>query len=52
LALWLGSYRSHGFFFTIPASFNLRVVLNRPFVFLIREKTTGTILFLGQLMKP
>ncbi|MGV3503253.1 MAG: serpin family protein [Adhaeribacter sp.] len=28
------------------------MVLNRPFVFLIREKTTGTILFLGQLMKP
>ena len=30
----------------------LPVLVNRPFVFLIREKSTNAILFIGQLMEP
>ena len=29
-----------------------RIVVNRPFVFAIRERATGTILFLGVMMDP
>jgi serine protease inhibitor len=33
-----------------PDSFH--VVLNRPFVFLVRENATGALLFVGALMDP
>jgi len=33
-----------------PDSFHL--VLNRPFVFLVRENATGALLFAGALMDP
>jgi serine protease inhibitor len=28
------------------------IIVNRPFVFAIRERTSGTILFLGRIMNP
>jgi serine protease inhibitor len=37
---------------TILTGYIPSVIIDRPFVFLIREKSTGTILFLGQLMNP
>ena len=30
----------------------VRVTVNRPFIFLIRDKATGTVLFLGRVMNP
>ncbi|MEN7548311.1 serpin family protein [Rapidithrix thailandica] len=33
-------------------SINLPVMINRPFVFLIREKHSGSVLFAGKLMDP
>jgi len=27
-------------------------VVNRPFIFVLREKSTGTILFIGKIMNP
>ena len=31
---------------------DVRIKLNRPFIYIIREKTTGTILFLGHFVNP
>ena len=28
------------------------VTVNRPFIFLIRDRDTGTVLFLGRVMNP
>jgi serine protease inhibitor len=28
------------------------LLIDRPFIFLIREKTTGTILFVGRVVNP
>ncbi len=30
----------------------LRLILDRPFIYLIRDRETGTILFLGRLLDP
>ena len=33
-------------------SLPIRVTVNRPFIFLIRDRPTGTVLFLGRVMNP
>jgi serine protease inhibitor len=37
---------------TVPSSDPPTIKIDRPFVFLIREKSSNAIIFLGQLMKP
>ncbi len=32
------------------SSFNMR--MDRPFVFVIRERTSGTLLFMGKIVEP
>ena len=35
-----------------PAKEPIPVTVNRPFIFLIRDRATGTVLFLGRVMNP
>jgi serpin B len=37
---------------TIAQSYSTPILIDRPFVFLIREKSSNVILFIGQLMNP
>ncbi|KAA5547472.1 serpin family protein [Adhaeribacter rhizoryzae] len=37
---------------TVPTSAPPTIMIDRPFIFLIREKSTNAIIFMGQLMSP
>ena len=37
---------------SLPAKEPIPVTVNRPFIFLIRDTATGTVLFLGRVMNP